>query len=451
VEGKRSRMTRLRWGGSLLGVCLLVAACNSGHSSSSSGSTTSSAPTPTTASSTGTGVYSSLFGGNFPISGPGVTNTTITIGQITTTGGADPGLFQAANDAMKAFVLFINSNGGIDGRRLVLIQKDDSGDCATYTSEIASLKSQVFALVGGTSLANGCGVNTLKANPGLADIEGNIYFPQLFPLPNVFAGETLPFGYFTTGYEYVKSRFPNSIAYYANLYPTQGTFDLKEQSAAAETIGYKLIYSAQVTVTQSDFTSEILRMKSAGVKIVDLSSDPPNTVEAFAQQAAQQGYHPDAIISPAAYSAGFFKALGANPSVANNVIMPLFFPLYLGQDLASHPALGIYLTWLHKAVPGAQPAYAGPVAWSAAVLFAQALQAAGKSGAVNQASLITALSNVGEFTADGLYPATDPNPAHRVGPHCATILGVKDGQFVFLDPTTGGGYECNGTYVNVSS
>src|SRR3974377_2450064 len=96
------------------GAGLLLAACSSsktssnnnatGNTQSTGGQTASTIPPPTKI----TGA----------LSGPGVTPTTITIGQIATITGPVPGLFQGADNGLDAWKNWVNSNGGLDGRQV---------------------------------------------------------------------------------------------------------------------------------------------------------------------------------------------------------------------------------------------------------------------------------------------------------------------------------------------
>ncbi|WP_300601051.1 hypothetical protein, partial [uncultured Nocardioides sp.] len=58
--------------------------------------------------------------------GPGITDTTITIGNSSDISGPVPGLFESAQDATKAFVAYFNKSNpdGICGRTLVLKNYD---------------------------------------------------------------------------------------------------------------------------------------------------------------------------------------------------------------------------------------------------------------------------------------------------------------------------------------
>lgn len=419
---------------------VLVSACSSSTKNVTSSSTTS--PPPTVG---GTTSNSLSFPSGTTISGPGVTANQITIGQIATVSGPVPGLFQNAADSLDAFAAYVNSQGGILGRNLVVVHKDDAYDCVTYTNALKSLVSQTFAVVGTFSVEDGCGTSVLQSNPTFPNLEGYILNPQLLSLPNAFASEVQPPGFMTTGYQYVKDKFPSAISATGAIYPTAAVFEFKEQSAAAKSIGYNYTYTRGVGNTESNFTSDILRMKADGVKIVDLTADPVNIIATFVQEASQQNYTPDAIVGSAAYDSAFFKLLGSTAPLSNEkVIAPLQWAMYLGEDRSTNPELNTYLTWLDKVHPGDTANVFGISAWSAAVQFVDALKASAPN--ITQSGLITATTNLGNFTANGLTPGSDPGK--RIGPHCLIISGIENGKFVRLSPTTTG-FECNGTYLNV--
>lgn len=451
LRGWRARSTVAA---ALLG-CLGLAACGSSSHSSSGSTTTGASASSTTASSSGSTAatsaptsVSSATGTGLPahigtITGPGVTPTEIKVGTIATVSGPVPGIFKSSADSMDAYAAYVNSLGGIDGKKLVVVHKDDAYNCNTYTNALKSMVGQVFAMVGTFSVEDGCGQSVLKANPNLPDIEADIINPTLFSSPNAFAAVSQPPGYLTTGYLWLKGKYPKAITHAARLYPTSAALSANAQYKVAEMNGYKYVYARGIGNTETNFTSDILRMKSEGIQMVDLLSDPVTVAADFEQQAAQQNFHPVAVISATAYDANFFKLLG-NPADAANLIAPEFFPMYLGQDSATNPELATYLSWLKKIHPATQSDLFGTTSWGAGVLFTQALAAAGSS--VTQAGVVQAITNLGSFTGNGLLPPT--NPGKRVGPNCQVIVGVKNGAYVRLDPPDKG-YVCNGQWINI--
>ena len=420
-------------------VALTVAGCgSSSHSSNQTGST---------GTGTGTGTSATLpppVKVTGTISGPGVTADTITIGQITTTSGPVPGLFQDANDGLDAYVAYLNANGGIAGHQVKVIHVDDAFDCNTYTQTMQRFNTQVFAVVGNFTLEDTCGQSVLKANPNLLDVQGAALYPGLYTgFPNVFTPTPLPPGYATTGYQWIKDRFPNDITHAATLIPGAAEANGKQEDLTAESIGYKYVYSRVIGPIETNFTSDILRMKSLGVKIVDMGVVSAGIDANFIQQAAQQGFHPDAIIGASGYDAHLLKLLGNHHAADNIMYAPLGYSLYLGQDRATVPAVNTFLTWLERAHPGDSASIFTVSAWGAGMLLLQGMANAGAQ--VDPASTINALNAITSFDSGGL--TAPANPGQRLGSHCMVIAGIQNGQWARIYPKSG--FECNGVYHNV--
>ena len=83
---------------------------------------------------------------------PGVTATSVTVGQVDDLSSPIPGLFKGAEDGTKAYFAYINSQGGVNGRKIKLDAQDSTfqgGQVATATG--TQIRTD-FALVGGFSL-----------------------------------------------------------------------------------------------------------------------------------------------------------------------------------------------------------------------------------------------------------------------------------------------------------
>ena len=81
---------------------------------------------------------------------PGVSDTEIVLGmQLPQTGAASPG-YNKVDDAMRAYFDYVNSKGGVYGRKITLVAKDDSYKAGLTVSTASALinKDKVFAMVG---------------------------------------------------------------------------------------------------------------------------------------------------------------------------------------------------------------------------------------------------------------------------------------------------------------
>ena len=81
---------------------------------------------------------------------PGVSDTEIVLGmQLPQTGPASPG-YNKVDDAMRAYFDYVNSKGGVHGRKITLVVKDDTYKAGITVSTASALinKDKVFAMVG---------------------------------------------------------------------------------------------------------------------------------------------------------------------------------------------------------------------------------------------------------------------------------------------------------------
>ena len=97
-----------------------------------------------------------------PSDAPGVSDTQITIGSISSRSGPVPGLGETAAAAARAYVAFRNANGGVCGRELVLREADDRTDNAAYRQALQELAPEVLGLAGGIALGDAAGADLVE-------------------------------------------------------------------------------------------------------------------------------------------------------------------------------------------------------------------------------------------------------------------------------------------------
>jgi ABC-type branched-subunit amino acid transport system substrate-binding protein len=412
-------------------MALLVGACAS--SSKPAGST------QTTSAGTGTGSASTaaVTGG----SAVGITPTTITLGQIADITGPIPGFAVGTKYGTDAWAAYVNSTGGIDSRKVVFDHKDSALSCNAYTNAIEAVAKSTFAMVGSASELDACGAATLKANPEYPDVPAFIVNTAYASDPNVFSPVPQPPGWPTTGFLWIKNKFgAPAVQKFAALYSSATQMGFQETTAAAESVGYKLVYSRAIGFSESNFTSDILRMKSDGVQVVDLTYLTVGQTADFEKQAAQQNFHPDAVTG-FAYDHSLFTLLG-NPSYADNMVFPLQSVLYLGEDAATVPEIGTMMTWLQKTHPGAPMSLYAFEGWEAGLYFEEAMKKAGTNP--TQRSVLAGLASTTSFNANGML-ADSNNPGQKIPSPCTVIVGVQGAKFVRIDPPTTS-FLCNGTF-----
>ena len=144
-------MRRLRDSGMTVAIATLVAVASISVSGCTSSSSQSSRPPKQTSSSTAT----TGGGGDQALAATdvGVTADEIRIGVLADVeNDLQPGLFQGTPDAMKGFAKYINDQGGLAGRKLVVDFIDSHLDADETRNAIIKACENDFAIVGTTSL-----------------------------------------------------------------------------------------------------------------------------------------------------------------------------------------------------------------------------------------------------------------------------------------------------------
>lgn len=368
---------------------------------------------------------------------PGITSKTITIGQLADVSGPIPGLFAGAQYGLAAWASYVNSTGGIDGRKVVVDFKDSALSCTSFTNGITGLASSAFAVIGTTSVVDSCGQAVVKANPDLLYAPGITTDFSLLSFPNVVQPAPNPAGNATSGYLWVKKKYGAAAVKLAgSIWNTGSPTNATYQREGAESVGYKYVYTDGVGPVQTEYTSDILRMKSDNIKIVDINDLAVNQAADFLNQAAQQGFHPLAVIGTTPYDAAFFKEL-TSPANASNLVIPLASATYLGPNRFSVPEVKTMFKFVEKVKPGWPLDLYTVEAWIDGLYFQAAMSHV--TGTPTQQKLIVAARKVTSFTGDGLIPPV--NPAKDIPTNCTTIIGVKNGTYVRLAPKSG--FDCS--------
>ena len=378
----------------------------------------------------------------------GVTAKTVVVGNIAT---LTAGLFKGAPIGAQAYADYVNSTGGVNGRKLVIAGADDHFNGAGNKDATQNAVTNDFAMVGDFSLEDNYGGVVLKSDPGMPDVSV-VLDPVTNKLPNVFSPVPLNAGWEEGPYQYLKKKFPHDLhaaGAMVGAFPSAEA-DWAGQKHVLEQVGFKIIDAPSYTVTTTDFTQDVIGMKNAGVKILFLEGMSETYAASLLKDLVQQDYHPAVILGSATYTDTVAKDAGGAAAI-NGDYLEMNTSLYLGQDASALPAVGTFLHWVHVASPGFQPDLYTFYAWLSTELFTQALKNAGSDP--SRGSELQALSKITSFDGNHLIGPTDP-AAKTIG-NCYLIARVVNGTFVRQgDPPATGpthGYLCNDKYINPPS
>jgi len=376
-------------------------------------------------------------GGNGGGTATGVTATEIKVGQIyVATGPVSPSTGQVRG--AQAYVNYVNSIGGVYGRKLSLDARDDSLDPTKDASACAALVPTTFALVASQSTAVGACAPLVKSS-GIPWVGGvNVSGALLYDLPNVYgAGLSQP-GFLAESYfTGLKKAFPDvsKVGIFVPSYIPPAY--ISEYTSAYTKAGFKVVYSQTFDVTSPNLTPYIIKMRSKGVEAVESVGTTLANAAALAKAMAQQSFTPTFVDTLLSYAQQFGQLAG---SAGKGFLAELPTPGYLDNaDLLATSKGPLFLAEMQKAYPGVGIDNYTLDGWSNMELFVQALVKAGPN--LTRPALISALGTISSFDSGGLLGAS--NPAAKTGSSCYAMMQFDGSKWARVLPTKLGTYQCS--------
>jgi ABC-type branched-subunit amino acid transport system substrate-binding protein len=420
---------------------LVLAACGS-HSSSSP--TSAAGGSSAAASSSSTADAAGSFGTLGQVCGPGsatgatdtgVTNTAITASTIADVGwSVEPGLLQPIFDAADAFVGWCNAAGGINGRKITLNKLDSA--YSNYLPQVKTSCTQDVAIVGSMGILDdtgapaweACGIpNYTAATVGSVAANAKLMYPMT-PIPadqQTIGGFHLLFDQNPTWKTAVGSLYSNGAA---------GDREQHTYNEAIESLGAKIVYTAEYTPTTTNWAPYVTAMKNAGVKFLFLN-DTDTTTAAIEQAMATAGWYPDIQISPSQLYTENLLTL-AGPISKNYYV---YIPTTPYEAASQVPAMATYLKLLTQYAPKATKTFFGVTAFSAWLLFAEAVKSCGSN--VTRACIEAYTVKQTAWTGGGLQG--EINPGANIASECFILMKVDGSSWTQALPSTLGKYDCS--------
>jgi len=378
----------------------------------------------------------------------GVTPSTVTVGNVATISGPVPGLFEGASVGAKAYFGYVNSKGGVHGRKLEVDGYDDAFNGQQNQTETQEALSKDFGLVGDFSLFDSYGCKLLADNPAAADVSVTLD-PGTNALPNVFSAQPLATGANLGGINFLKSRYPHDLkvgSLVSNVSTSLAQW--AGQAAALKKAGYQITYVRDIGPLETDFTTDIIHMKALGVNVLDMTALDWQVGAIIMQDMTQQGWRPALIFSGGPIYADQFIKTAGGAAAANGIWLTQSQALYLGEDSKAIPAVNEFNTWVKKVDPSWTPDLFTLYGWASAQLFTQALAAAGPNP--TRGAVLAQLEKITAFGAGGLLATS--NPAQKKPASCFLAARIVNGKYQRVGDPPNGGFICKGGsfyYANV--
>jgi ABC-type branched-subunit amino acid transport system substrate-binding protein len=384
----------------------------------------------------------------------GVSSTEIKLGMtLPMTGTASLG-YNKIPGAAKAYFDYLNANGGINGRKVTLVVKDDRyvpTEAVAKTNELI-LKDKVMALLAPLGTANvkavassvnpgRRGIPVLFVNTGFSGFADKKKYPTTYTVLPSYIMEAKIMG------EYIKENFAGKKIGLLYQDDDFGTDALAGFKAAGVNFAVRVPYASG---SQSATTAAgwITRFRAAEVDTVVLFGVTSASAFMLAT-AAQLRFAPQWMLGSVGGDATTLRLAGVPVAVLNNAIG--FSPVPATTDMKDE-YVKFFSDIYAKAVPGSSFDLNVLLGMNTAFMTAQALKAAGPSP--TRKSLINAINTKGAtFANSALVPAAYSRTSqvgltgYWVGKYSATgDLSPIGGTYVTYTTDSGNGPVVKSSY-----
>jgi len=428
-------------------VALVAAGCGNSKSQSTSTNTTQyTGPQATTAPAADLQKF-------VPGRGPGVDDGSkeIRVATITTVSNPVGGKYVEYNDGIQAYFDMINQQGGIYGRKLVIVKKrDDTVGLQNVQQVQQSLSDDnAFATFVATLQFGGADLLARAHQPTFIwNINPEMATPPNGPShDNIFAdrgalcfscgGHYLP--WLATQNNFTKVGI---VAYSKSVSSESGLCaDGIKKSYAAYTPNVKVVYEDSSLPYGADITADVSAMKDKGVQFINTCIDT-NEATKLAREMQKQGLNAVQAL-PNAYD---HDSLAASGGVFNGSFVQVGYVPW--ENSPQSPATQQFLKWTSE--HNIKPVEVTESGWIMAAMLVDGLKLAGPE--FTKQKVIDALNTQTAESPGGLIEPIDWTKAHTDptnnlsvrGNECVAPLKIENNQFVPVYSQPGKPWVCFG-------
>ena len=305
-------------------------------------------------------------------------------------------------NAVQVWARLTNDRGGLNGHPIKLLVADDGGDPARHRAQVQDFveRQKVIAFVANGEAVSGQGsISYLqeKRVPVIGSEGANDYFYE----------NTMYFPQAATGTPLYKMTLASAAQQLLPAKPKLATLVCREATACtaadkvwgggyAKSHGFDLVYRAQASVAQPDFTAECLNAQRSGAQVFLILMDTSSVLR-IANSCSRQGYKP--TFAWAANATG--PTQPQNPALEGGSIGATAFPWMVGDT----PATAEFQAAMARYQKGIAPTGSHTVGWVAAKVFEKA--AAAMPEPPTAAAVLDGLWKINSDDLGGLtYPLT---------------------------------------------
>jgi branched-chain amino acid transport system substrate-binding protein len=345
----------------------------------------------------------------------------VVIGNVGEYSGVVGSIFPGGPAAMQAWAQAANTRGGLNGHPVKVVAADDGSDPARGLSLVKQMVEGqgAIALAGSMIPLSFPGIRPYLDQKGIPLVGGDVTLAEWIQDPLIFPMGTDVTSISVGAVNLITAGGLNKLAIvYCGESPSCKA--LADAAGSKPPPGVQTVYTAQISIAQTDFTTECLTAKSKGAQAIFVAADA-NSVIRVGRSCAQQQYKPR--YGTASIAVG--PQLAADPNM-NGLIAPVNNAPWF---LSNTPGTREFATAMRTYAPGA------PLSAPAASMYASGLlleASASRLGpTARSADLIAGLSSQHNQTLNGLAPSLSFSPGQPSGPiKCYFVVAVQNGQWV---------------------
>ncbi|HEV7534793.1 MAG TPA: ABC transporter substrate-binding protein [Acidimicrobiia bacterium] len=392
---------------------------NTGAARTSAGQ--AAAPTASQAKGTAGPSTAAAGGGATPgTPGPGAApapgasaGTPVVIGNIGDYSGIIGTLMKGGNVMAAVVARYVNEHGGLSGHPMQVVTGDAGGDPARALSLVRDMVENkgVVALMGNLWVFSANGPRQYLEEHKVPVIGGDgttrvwdqspMYFSSGSPYPAMAMGAMK--GLADLGHK------KQAIIYCVEAEQCGAWRDIAKKHAAEQ--GVDIVYEAQVSLAQPDFTAECIQAQRNGATGIQSAVDGPS-IARLAKACAQQGYKPQYM----GISLAIIDSISSEPALEGLMAPQGNFPF----TSASTPQEAEYQAIRQQFAPSLANSPAVATVWAAGALLREAVKGAAlPAGKVTSRDLL-----------NGLYTIKDDNLAGLSGTPLTFVEGQQPKKLV---------------------
>ncbi len=363
----------------------------------------------------------------------GVTDTEVVIGWTTPLSGP-AAMWGVTGLGGKAWADHINAQGGIHGRKIKVLLKDDGYNPARAMANLREMKGKVFAVCGllGTAIVNVSKDFFAESNLPLITAYGDIQIFARQPkdkIKNVFI--TYPDyedeAYYLTTYAIKKLGTKKIAVFYQNDdYGKMGLAGVKKGLAA--TGGRADLVAVPYEVTERALSTHALKLKESGADTLVLYSTMTHAA-IMTKTMAKVGYHPKVLASFPLADAVMYKIAGPTwegtyVGLPGNVSLP-------GTDPDADRVAAILRKYNPK-IKGME--FLALFGATSMMHLVEGLKNAGRN--LTPESMIRGMEKIKEWKAENLGARVTYGPDRHNGNNASRMGQAQGGKIIGLEPFT---------------